>query len=173
MSTPRKTDLGALIRELDHAGVEFIVVGGMATALHGAPITTQDLDIVPARDEANVQRLLSLLQQLDAWIRDPAGRQIRPTARVLASDGQVKMLTDHGPLDSLGRLHDGRGYEELVGHTVMMQDGQSRLRVLDLPTLIEIKKEAGRTRDKLAVPLLMKILERTGDDPRPADPEQD
>jgi len=35
-----------LLRELSRRNVEYIVVGGMAGVLHGAPVVTADLDIV-------------------------------------------------------------------------------------------------------------------------------
>ena len=40
------TDPLALLDALNAAGVEYLVVGGAAAVLHGAPVTTQDLDIV-------------------------------------------------------------------------------------------------------------------------------
>jgi hypothetical protein len=46
MPSPTDADVGQLVRRLVDAGVEFIVVGGAAAVLHGAPITTEDLDIV-------------------------------------------------------------------------------------------------------------------------------
>ena len=38
-------DLSALLKGLSEAGVEFIVVGGLAAVAQGAPVTTFDLDI--------------------------------------------------------------------------------------------------------------------------------
>lgn len=50
---PPSADLDALIEALLGAGVEFIVVGGAAAILHGAAVTTQDLDIVHRRTADN------------------------------------------------------------------------------------------------------------------------
>jgi hypothetical protein len=63
---PEVVDSEAFLAELSAAGVEFIVVGGAAALLHGAPITTQDLDIVHRRTPENVERLLHVLLRLDA-----------------------------------------------------------------------------------------------------------
>ena len=46
MSKPKQADLTALIKTLTLARVDFIVIGGAAAVLHGAPISTIDLDIV-------------------------------------------------------------------------------------------------------------------------------
>lgn len=75
----------------------------------------------------------------------------------------MRLLTSLGPLDVLARLHDGRDYDDLVEHCVAFTDGQLKLRVIDLPTLIEIKAATGRARDKLLVPLLLALQrEREG-----------
>ena len=69
-----------------------------------------------------------------------------------------QLLTDLGPLDILCRLHDGRGYQELAQHSVAIEAGDLNLKVIDLPTLIEIKSSTGRVRDRLVVPLLLALL---------------
>jgi hypothetical protein len=48
-SHPKATDLPALLAKLCDAGIEFIIVGGAACVIQGAPITTNDLDIVHRR----------------------------------------------------------------------------------------------------------------------------
>jgi len=156
---PDEADLESLLDALGGAQIEFIVVGGVAAVLHGAPVTTLDVDIVHDTDEANVSKLMALLESLNARVRDPAGREIQPDRTALQGAGQVKLTTERGPLGVLGSLRDGRTYADLLPHTVEVTDGSLRLRVLDLPTLIEIKSSTGRIRDQLVVPLLL-ALER-------------
>jgi predicted nucleotidyltransferase len=158
MPHPPQADLGALIAALAEAGVEFIVVGGAAAVLHGAPITTQDLDLVHSRSPENVQRLLALLQRLDTILRDSRG--LRPTAELLSSSGQLLLSTSLGPLDLLGVLHDQRGYEELLPSTELVSDGSIRIRVLNLEALIAVKAAAGRAKDKLTLPMLVALRDR-------------
>ena len=83
MPSPGSADGGELLRRLADAGVEFIVVGGAAAVLHGAPITTEDLDIVHRRSPENVSRLKSLLDELDARVRELADRRLRPQESAL------------------------------------------------------------------------------------------
>jgi hypothetical protein len=151
---PPTADLEALIRALDAAGVEFIVVGGAAAVIHGAPITTQDLDIVPRLDAEAQRRLLDALGALDARFRPVRfDRDIAPGPEHLAARGQLNLITKHGPLD-VCTLHDARGYDELLPHSRQIEDGDLRVRVVDLETLIEIKRATGRTRDAMVVPVL-------------------
>jgi predicted nucleotidyltransferase len=150
-------ELDELLTALMEGDVEFILVGGAAALIHGAPITTQDVDIVHRRDPANVARLLAVLERLDASILDLARRRLRPTAQGLEASGQMLLTTRVGRLDTLGVLHDGRGYDELIAHTDVVDFDGRELRIIDLETLIEIKSSTGRAKDRLAVPILLEL----------------
>ena len=164
MSHPKEADIAELIRSLVRARVEFIVVGGAAAVIHGAPVTTEDLDIVHRRTHENVERLLVVLERLDAFHRyDLAHRRLEPTADVLLGEGQINLSTTLGPLDPLCKLSTGEGYDELLGHTVRVSDGESEINVLDLEKLIEVKAATGRDKDRLALPILIATLKERGD----------
>jgi hypothetical protein len=157
VSSIAPADLEALLAALLEARTNFIVVGGVAAVLHGAPSTTFDLDIVPAQDAENVSRLLGVLSGLEARHRDLTGRVLPVEERDLTGIGQRQLTTRLGPLDVLCRLHDGRGYTELLDHTVLMADDGLEVRVLDLETLIQIKSSTGRAKDRLMLALLLAI----------------
>ena len=160
MPHPKVADTPALLAALYRAGIEFVVVGGTAAQLHGSTLGTIDLDIVHRRSPENVARLLATLQELDAFHRyDLAARQLRPTSEQLLGSGQLNLSTSLGPLDPLCELEPGQGYDELVSHTEIMNDEGVEIRVVDLPTLIEIKSKLGRAKDKLVVADLIAILE--------------
>ncbi len=161
MPHPRTADLEALLRALQGAGIELVVVGGAAAVIHGAPVSTQDLDIVPRQHEGDVDRLLALLGDLEARFRPVLpGRDLAPTQAHLAGTGQLNLTTRFGPLDILCRLHDARGYDDLVAHSLEIADGDLRVRVIDLPTLIAIKEAAGRDNDRLVVSILRALQDR-------------
>lgn len=159
MPSPTVVDVGELIRRLVDAGVEFIVVGGAAAVLHGAPITTEDLDIVHLRTPENVSRLRSVLHDLDAHVRELANRRLAPQETALLGEGHVLLSTRLGPLDCLGTLVDGRGFEDLVSHSESIEDEGSEFRVVDLPTLIDLKTKTGRAKDRLMLPVLVALAE--------------
>jgi hypothetical protein len=157
---PSAADLPALLAELSDARIEFIIVGGAAAVIQGAPITTNDLDIVHRRTPENVARLLELVLRLDAIMRyDLANRGLRPTAEMLAGKGQINLSTSLGPLDPLCELGEGQGYDELVPHTDSVMDEGRLLRVLDLPTLIAVKTKVGRAKDRIMLPILIATLQ--------------
>jgi hypothetical protein len=56
----------------DHQ-VDFIVIGGVCAVLHGAPVTTFDVDLVHARTPENIERLLRALESLDTIYRGQFG----------------------------------------------------------------------------------------------------
>lgn len=161
MPRPATADLEALIRELVAAGIEFVIVDGAAAVIHGAPITTQDLDIVPKLDAAGLDKLLAVLTSLDARFRPVRpDRDIAPAREHFAAKGQLNLITKYGPLDVLCRLHDARGYDEIVPHSRIVQDGDLAIRVIDLDALIEIKQATGRARDAMVIPLLIALRDR-------------
>ncbi|MFZ1866795.1 MAG: hypothetical protein WAU39_21415 [Polyangiales bacterium] len=164
MPSPGHADVGELLRRLADAGVEFIVVGGAAAVLHGAPITTEDLDIVHRRSPENVARLKTLLDGLDAHVRELANRRLPPQESALLGEGHVLLSTRLGPLDCLGTLIDGRGFEELASHSESIVDEGAEFLVVDLPTLIELKTKTGRAKDRLMLPVLIALAERLDDE---------
>ena len=59
-------DPAALLRRLHEAEVRCVVIGGFAVIAHGVQRATADLDICPDPDPANLSRLASLLDEIDA-----------------------------------------------------------------------------------------------------------
>ena len=157
---PDAPDFGLALRALAGNGVEFIVVGGVAAVLQGAPIVTMDIDIVHRRSADNVQRLLSVLVSLDAVSRAHLPRRIVPDASHLSTPGHLLLSTKAGPLDVLGSIGHGRSFDELAPHANRMRLGPDlEVLVLDLATLIDVKQESGRPKDIAALPVLRATLE--------------
>jgi hypothetical protein len=150
----------AALRVLGESDVEFVVVGGLAAVLNGAPVGTLDLDIVPAQHERNVAKLLRALDALDAVYRMQPSRRLKPDASHLRSPGPHNLITNCGPLDVLGTIGRGLGYEDLLPHTIEMEIGGGvPVRVLDLATIIRIKEELAGEKDLAVLPILRRTLE--------------
>lgn len=144
--------LSALLRRLVDAGVDFVVIGGIAAIAHGSPQITQDLDISYAGDEENLERLGETLVALGARLRGvtdelpfvPDGRTLRHT-RVLTLD------TLDGALDLLAEPDASGGYARLRANAIEAAVSGVTVRIAGLEDLIAMKKAAGRPKDRVYV----------------------
>ena len=152
-----KIDFEAILRALAEQEVAFIVVGGVCAALHGAPVSTFDLDILYSREAANLERLEAVLSRINARYRQKP--EVAPEAHRLEGPGHHLLSTDHGPLDLLGSMLEGKCYEDLAGRTARLELGPGlAVLALDLETLIEAKERLGRDRDLALLPILRRVL---------------
>lgn len=147
-----------ILQLLEQHGVEYVVVGGVAAVLQGAPVTTFDIDALVKIDPANVDRLARVLAALDARYRE--NRSLRPTRADLAAGGHLLLITDSGPFDVLGFIGGRKRYEDVVERAMSMSVDGLSIRVLSLDALIEDKKALGRDKDLPVVRLLESVLRR-------------
>ena len=152
-------DFLEILRILSGHKVDFIVVGGICGVLHGAPVTTFDLDLVHSRSQDNLNRLISALEELDAYYRGRGDQRLKPGLSHLSSPGHQLLMTTFGPLDLLGAIGIGHSYDDLMKHTVVLEVGGLQVQVLDLETLIEVKKETISDKDKAVIPILERTLQ--------------
>lgn len=148
----------AALRLLSERHVEYIVVGMVAGVLHGAPVTTFDLDVVHHRTAENIDRLLAVLRELGAVYRgDP--RNLTPDHARLMGPGHHLLTTTLGDIDLLGAITDDKGYEDLLGESEFVQLGDGlHTRVVTLASLIALKRRTGRPKDIAALPVLEATL---------------
>ena len=145
--------LGVLVRH----EVEFVVVGGVAAVINGAPITTSDLDILHRRTPENVRRLVAAVTEIDATFRtDP--RKIRPNESHLLGPGHALLQTTLGVLDSLGTIETNTTYEDVLVDTFVTEVAGLSIRALTLERLIKMKEQAGRPKDLRMLPELRATL---------------
>ena len=136
--------LGALV-----AGrVGFIIVGGVAATLHGSARLTADLDVVYERSSRNISRLFNALAPLEPYLRGaPPGLPFRFDGQTIVAGLNFTLTTRYGPLDVLGEISGGLRYPDLLDHSIVVELFGHRCRVIDLDTLIENKRAAGRPKD--------------------------
>ena len=103
------TDFDSLLRVLKEAGVDFIIVGGVAAVAHGSARLTQDLDVVYSRDDVNIRCLAEALAGHSPYLRGaPDGLPFRWDIDTIHRGLNFTLTTDLGDLDHLatiGRLH--------------------------------------------------------------------
>lgn len=157
-SRPRVADLSALLEALTKAGIDFIVVGGLAAVAQGAPITTMDLDIVHRQSNDNIDKLLAFLKKIDAIHRRIDDKILEPEKNVLSGRGHALFATRFGPLDVLAVIEEERGYDDLLPDTVEIEFRGHTVRVLSLKTLVELKQRSRDPRDRQRLPILQETL---------------
>ena len=150
----------SVIRALNESGVDFIVVGGVAAVLQGAPVQTFDLDVVYSRDPKNIDRLLAALNSLDAVFRIQPERRISPNRSHHEAGGRLNLLTPYGPLDLLGSIGSDLGYDQLAQLSTEMEVGGGiRVSVLGLEAIISIKEQLASEKDLAVLPVLRRTLD--------------
>ncbi len=147
-----------LLRSLVDGNVDFVVVGGVAAVLEGAPVSTFDLDIVYSLDGSNIDGLAGVLDELDAAYVDPGGRTNRPTAERLRGGGHHLLRTTHGRLDVMGSVGAGLCYTDLLTRSSIRTIHGLEIAVLTLEALIATKESAGRPKDRAVLDLLRETL---------------
>ena len=172
MADERETQFKRLMDVLQEAGVEFVIVGGVAANVHGSPMGTQDIDVVYGRSEENLRRLAAALEPLHPYLRGaPPGLPFRFDVPTLKAGLNFTLVTDAGDLDLLGEMAGGGGLEDLRRHVEQRESFGRDRPVLSLPALIRAKRAAGRPKDLEAVAHLEAILADDGggdsDSPNP------
>ena len=147
---PAPLELDPLLRTLVRRQVRFIVIGGVAGALHGSATLTSDLDIVYDRDRGNIRRLAAALAELEARRRDlPAGLPAEIDERALLNGSNFLLITKFGELDCLGETPAERlTYATLAVDAVRFDIGDLTVAVTSLDDLIRMKRATGRARDR-------------------------
>jgi hypothetical protein len=152
---PRFAELLAVLVEHE---VAFVIVGGAAAVLAGVWYATDDLDIVPDYEPANLKRLVAALAALDGRHDDPAGRTILPDLARLRSSRMSLFVTRLGRLDVLRAVGREREYADLVPRSELLDLDGLAVRSASLELLIEAKEIAGRAKDREHLLLLREAL---------------
>jgi hypothetical protein len=139
------------------------VIGGWAAIIHGSARTTNDVDVVYARDADNIRNLVAALQSRQPYLRGiPPGLPFRWDEDTVQAGLNFPLTTSLGDLDLLGEVTGGGPYEELLPYTQEVTAFGITLRVVILERLIQLKRAAGRPKDLEVIAELQALLEERG-----------
>jgi len=154
------------MRVLNEHGVEYVLIGGLAGELLGAPLGTNDIDICYRRTPENMDRLAKALRQLNAKLRVAGVDEDLPfilDGRTIAAGDSFTFLTDAGDVDVLGTPSGTSGFRDLDAGAATYDLGDGLVvRIVDLDDLIRMKEAAGRAKDESHLHVLAE-LKRTID----------
>ena len=154
-----------LLSALADGGVRYVVVGGIAGWTHGTRLATVDLDIVYDRTEDNLRRLTAALAPFNPYLRGaPPGLPFRFDVPTLKAGLNFTLTTDAGPLDLLGEMAGGGGYDDLLPNSLAIAFAGGTHRVLSLDGLIRAKRAAGRPKDHQHLAILEALAEAGEDE---------
>ena len=155
-----------VLNQLHDHHVEFVIVGGVAAALHGSSRVTFDLDVVTSLAPESWQAAVELLWAIGARPRIP-----EPLDRIRDVEQIRKWRLEKGMLALTFRTPDGStevdllvgesdGFEGLRQRAVTVTLGDRTFRVASIDDLIAMKQQAGRPQDLLDVAQLQDIRKR-------------
>ena len=147
-------DAQRIFEELARHEVNFVLVGGLAAQTHGNTRMTNDVDVIPEPDPANLDRLASALNALGARVLNPGSEGIDIDAAMLPRATIWQFATPHGDIDI---LHDAPGaapFEGLRDRALVVALGDVRVPVAGRDDLIRMKLACGRPVDRADVAAL-------------------
>ncbi len=151
-------DVAEMLRKLVSAGVDFVVIGGIAVILHGYPRVTRDLDIAFAHDVGNLAALGKVLIELEAKLRgaDPELSFV-PDAKTLQGIELLTLETSAGWLDVQRRTPGVASYQALRRRAERVDLDEFSVLVASPDDLIAMKRVAGRPIDQTDIAALEAI----------------
>jgi hypothetical protein len=148
-------NLHALLAVLSEAGVEYVVIGGVAVAVHGHIRATEDLDIVPNPDSENLDRLCRVLENEEAMLL------LKPSRRFGAREGwalrrgsNISLTTRHGDVDVVGRLAGVPDYSTLLEDAERYDVGGITLVVASRARIMQMKQVRDSAQDRADIEAL-------------------
>ncbi len=138
----------ALLQRLSTAGVEYVVIGGVAMIFHGSVRITRDLDIMFAPDQPNLDRLGRVLVDLGARLRGvDENVPFVPDGATLAKVDLLTLVTPLGWLDVHRRPRGAPPYRTLRRRAERVDFGDFSVLVASPEDLRAMKRTAGRDID--------------------------
>lgn len=154
-------DFAAALRELNEAGVRYVVIGGLAVIRHGAVRATKDVDAAVAMDAENLARLDALVDRWQAT--NPDGTPLR--RRALQPGGALALRTPHCYVDILSEQLLPAPFAEVMARADVKRIDGVEAPICSLTDLVAMKRATGRGSDELDLRRLREALGELPGDP--------
>lgn len=126
--------------------------------LNGAPVTTQDIDLLIRDTKLNRQKLSRLAREIGA----AAPAAVSELSRVEVLDGGLSV-----PIEvHYDRISGGLTFASVRARSVTVEVGTEKLSVASLADVIRSKEAANRPKDRAVLPILRDTLAVRSQRPR-------
>jgi predicted nucleotidyltransferase len=150
-----------LLRLLLDAGVEFVLIGGVAAIAHGSSTFTVDCDITAPFTEDNLARLLAVLApHHPRYALAVPKRPVTESPAALAKNRNLYLLTDLGRLDILSEVPPVGTYADVASKALTLDIYGRSCRIIGLDDLLAVKRHLGRDKDRLVERELLVVRAR-------------
>jgi hypothetical protein len=143
----RPLDAERILRALAEHRVDYVLIGGLAVQTHGHVRTTNDADLIPSPEPANLERLAEALRSIDARVLNAGEEGIEIDAKMLPRATIWQFVTRDGGIDVMHEVPGGRSYAELSEGALRVRLGDIDVPVVGLDDLIQMKLARGRPID--------------------------
>lgn len=142
-----------LLRRLTEAGVEFVLIGGLAVNAWGVIRGTKDVDIVVSPDPENLKRIAAVAAEAHGHVQKGESFLSTPfsIAAELATGERVAIETELGLLDVVQGLDGVPPYAELRPSAVDAEILGVKVAICSIDALRQMKQTAGRPRDRVDI----------------------
>ncbi|MEN8205522.1 MAG: nucleotidyl transferase AbiEii/AbiGii toxin family protein [Pseudomonadota bacterium] len=166
------SSLRAILHALNHARIKYLIAGGVAVNIHGYQRMTRDLDLVIQLSQDNILNAAKALEQLGyrpnipVTVEDFANTDKRKEWIETRHMQVLAMVSEQHPDTTLDIfITEPFDFDtEYQRATDVELDQDLTVKIVSIRTLIEMKKQAGRDRDKDDIQHLAWILEETRKD---------
>jgi predicted nucleotidyltransferase len=156
-------DLRRLLAALEAHRVRFVVVGGIALAVHGSDHVTLDVDLAYSRAPENLSAVAAALAEFHPRLRGaPEDLPFRWDARTLRAGLNFTLTTEAGRVDLLGEVSGVDSFEGLWERALETELFGVRVRIASIGDLIAMKRAAGRAKDQAHLLELERLRRLTG-----------
>ena len=142
--------LVALARALRTARLDAVVIGNSGSMLNGAPVTTQDIDLLIRDTRLNRRKLIRFADELGGSAPMP----VSELSRVEWIEGRLAVPVEI----HFDRIAGGLTFASVRSRAQLVQVGDEKLRVASLEDIIRSKQAAGRPKDRAVLPVSRETL---------------
>ncbi|MDP2922890.1 MAG: nucleotidyltransferase family protein [Candidatus Omnitrophota bacterium] len=152
-----------ILREFQKQKVKYVIVGGIAVNLLGSLRSTADIDILVEMSNENLRKIVSILKKKGYCVKQPVDPMM------IADEDTRHDWIHHKNMKAFNFYKEGElkevdiiiespiSFEEARKSVVRIKIDDTILPVISIDNLIKMKKNTGRSMDKLDIEELQKI----------------